>query len=200
MKAVNEGIALAPRLARAYGTAEGWLQYYNQMAHRLVVGDLLIRKILEDCADGLSVLQSICGSPRLGVIGHSFGGIAALFLAALDTRVAFACTSGAMGSLRKKLASGTGLEMSLVIPGFLQRFDMDDMLRCVAPRKIFVVSSESDPYTADADEVVANAQSAFREWHCERHLLHLRVPGLHALDQQRADAMVEWMLSEALSS
>jgi hypothetical protein len=88
------------------------------MAYRLVVGDLLIRKVLEDCADGLSVLQICSGSPRLGVIGHSFGGITALFLAALDTRVAFACTSGAVGSLRQKLASGTGLEMSLVIPGF----------------------------------------------------------------------------------
>jgi dienelactone hydrolase len=200
MKAVNGGIALAPQLERAYGTAEGWLQYYNQMAYRLVVGDLLIRKVLEDCADGLSVLQVCSGSPRLGVIGHSFGGIAALFLAALDTRVAFACTSGAVGSMRKKLASGTGLEMSLVIPGFLQRFDMDDMLRCVAPRSIFVVSSESDPQTADADEVVANARSSFRDRHCERHLLHLRVPGPHPLDRQRMDAMVEWMVAEALSS
>jgi dienelactone hydrolase len=202
MKAVHGGIAggiaLAPQPGRPYSTAEGWLQYYNQMAHRLVAGDLLIRKVLEDCADGLSVLHRVHGPPRLGVIGHSFGGIAALFLAALDTRVAFACSSGAVGSLRKKLASGTGLDMSLVIPGFLERFDMDDVLRCVAPRKIFVVSSESDPYTADAGEVVANAQPAFREQHCEGHLLHLRVPGLHALDPQRARAMVEWMLSEAL--
>jgi dienelactone hydrolase len=194
---LSGGISLAPRLERPYGTAEGWLQYYNQMAHRLVVGDLLIRKVLEDCADALSALQTFSGSSRLGVVGHSFGGIAALFLAALDTRVDFACTSGAVCSLRQKLASGTGLEFSLVIPGFLQRFDTVDVLRCVAPRKIFVVSSESDPQTADAIEVVANARSAFQERHCDHHLLHLRVPGAHALDRQRADAMVEWMLGRA---
>jgi len=197
MKTVSGGNSLAPKLERPYSTAEGWLQYYNQMAHRLVVGDLLIRKVLQDCADALSVLRTRSDFPRLGVIGHSFGGIAALFLAALDTRVEFACASGAVCSLRQKLASGTGLEMSLVIPGFLQRFDTDDVLRCVAPRRIFVVSSDNDPQTEDANDVVANARSAFQQRHCEHHLLHLRVPGSHALDRQRTDAMVEWMLAEA---
>ncbi len=167
------------------------------MAYRLLVGDLLMRKVLHDCADALSVLQACSGSSRLGVIGHSFGGIAAFFLAALDTRVGFACTSGAVCSLRQKLASGTGLEMSLVIPGFLQRFDMDDLLRCVAPSRIFVVSSDGDPQTADANEVVASARPAFQERHCEDHLMHLRVSGPHALDRQRTDAMVEWMLAAA---
>jgi dienelactone hydrolase len=83
MKAVARGAALAPNLQRPYSTPDGWLQYYNQMAHRLVVGDLLIRKVLHDCADALSVLQTCSASSELGVIGHSFGGIAALFLAAL---------------------------------------------------------------------------------------------------------------------
>jgi dienelactone hydrolase len=197
MKAANGGITFAPQFERPYSTAEGWLQYYNQMAHRLVVGDLLMRKVLQDCIDALSILQICSGSPRLGVIGHSFGGIAALFLAALDTRVVFTCTSGAVCSLREKLANGTGLEMSLVIPGFLQQFDMDDVLRCVAPRKILVVSSVGDPQTADANEVVAKARQAFQDQHCEHHLLHLRVPGSHALDRKRTDAMVEWMLAEA---
>jgi hypothetical protein len=87
--------------------------------------------------------------------------------------------------------------MSLVIPGFLQRFDIDDVLRCVTPRRIFVVSSENDPQTADATEVVETARSAFQEQSCERHLLHLRVPGPHALDQRRAVAMVDWVVAEA---
>jgi hypothetical protein len=37
--------SLAPPLPRPGSTAGGWSQYYNQMAHRLVYGDLLIRKI-----------------------------------------------------------------------------------------------------------------------------------------------------------
>jgi dienelactone hydrolase len=198
MKTASGGKGLAPKLEKPYSTAAGWLQYYNQMAHRLVVGDLLMRKVLQDCGDALSVLQACSNSSQMGVIGHSFGGISALFLAALDTRVAYACTSGAVCSLREKLTNGTGLEMSLVIPGFLQRFDMDDVLRCVAPRRIFVVSSENDPQTADASEVVTKARPAFQERHCEHHLTHLRVPGPHALDRQRAEAIMEWMVAEAV--
>ena len=199
MKASDGGVSLAPRLDKPYSSAEGWLQYYNEMTYRLVSGDLLMRKVLCDCTQALSALQSCSGLSRVGVMGHSFGGTAALFLAALDTRVAFACTSGAVCSYRQKLVSGTGLEMSLVIPGFVQHFDMDDVLRCVAPRRIFVVSSESDPQTADANEVVSRARSTFKEQHCESHLEHLRVPGPHALDQRRAEAMVEWMIAAAVS-
>ena len=81
--------------------------------------------------------------------------------------------------------------------GFLQRFDIDDVLGCAAPRSIFVVSSENDPQTADAANVVAEAQSIFRAQYCENHLTHLRMPGPHALDEGRADAMVEWMVTEA---
>jgi dienelactone hydrolase len=196
-QAHGAGVELAPGLQRPYSTANGWLQFYNQMAHRLVAGDLLMRKLLHDFADALSALHVHSNVSRVGVIGHSFGGTAALFLAALDTRISFACTSGAVCSLQNKLASGTGLDMPLIIPGFLQRFDIADVLRCVAPRKVFVVSSDADPYSADATEVVLDAQSAFQHCHCKDHLRHLRVPGPHALDRQRFDAIVEWVITEA---
>src|SRR5262245_41084536 len=35
--------SLAPVLTKPGSTVDGWTQYYNQMAHRLVYGDLLIR-------------------------------------------------------------------------------------------------------------------------------------------------------------
>lgn len=197
MEAGTDGTALAPKLDRPYSNATGWLQYYNQMAYRLVSGDLLMRKVIQDCSDALSVLQACSGSARLGIVGHSFGGTAALFLAALDTRASFVCTSGAVCSLRQKNATSTGLDMSLVIPGFLERFDINDVLGCVAPRRIFVVSSDSDPQIADASEVVSRARSAAEERRCEHNILHLRVPGTHALDRQRADVMVDWIVAEA---
>jgi hypothetical protein len=132
------------------------------------------------------------------VVGHSFGGTLALFLAALDTRVAYACTSGAVCSYKHKLANGTALEMSLVIPGFAKEFDVDDLLRCVAPRQIFVVSADADPYSADADDMVAEGMPEFEKQGCKDHLQHLLVPGQHALNQERFDAIVEWMVARAL--
>lgn len=191
------GAKLAPPAAKPQGTPESWLQYYNQMAYRLVTGDFLMRKLLGDCSTALSVLQEHTSISRLGVVGHSFGGILALFLAAVDERLAYACSSGAVCSYKYKMANSTALEMSLVIPGFADQFDIDDLLRCVAPRQMLVVSADDDPYSADAEQVVVKALPEFEKEGCGDHLLHLRVPGQHGLDQGRFDAIVEWMLQQA---
>jgi dienelactone hydrolase len=191
------GAELAPMLTRPGGTAEGWLQYYNQMAHRLVLGDLLMRKLLLDSRAAVSVLVGAgqtAGRP-IGVLGHSLGGVLSLFLAAFDTRLAFACASGAVCSFRHKLSHGTGLDMSLVIPGIVRRFDIDDLIRCVAPRRLLVVSSDADPLSADAAELVRNARPAFESNGCPDRLEHRRFEGAHALDQERFEAIVDWTAS-----
>jgi dienelactone hydrolase len=200
LKSAGGGATLAPPLSKEHSTSEGWLQYYNHMAHRLVRGELLMTKILTDCSAALSVLHHQTGRSHIGVVGHSFGGNVTLFLAALDARVAFACSSGAACSYRHKLVTGTALEMSLVIPGFAERFDLDDLPRCVAPRKIFIVSSEDDPYSADAEDLVRNALPVFEKQGCADHLQHLRVPGRHALDQARFEAISNWMVMQATCS
>lgn len=170
-----------------------WLHYYNHAMHRLVRGELLMTKLLDDVAAAVSVLLDLVPDRSVGVVGHSFGGSLALFAAAVDTRLSFTVSSGAVCSFRHKLAHGTGLEMALVLPGFAARFDFDDLLRCVAPRKAFVVSSEDDPLSADATEVVAMAAPTFAAEGVAQHLVHLRTPGAHALDQTRFDAILRWL-------
>ena len=185
--------SVAPVLTKPGSSPDAWLQYYNEMAHRLVYGDLLIRKMLTDSAAGVSLLQNVtpAGTP-IGVVGHSMGGGLSLFLGALDTRVAFTCTSGAVCSYRYKRAHGIGLEMTLVIPAFATHFDVADLLRCIAPRTVFVVSADEDPYSSDAIEVVEEARGAFQSSHASEHLIHLHVPGRHSLDRRRFDAIVDW--------
>jgi dienelactone hydrolase len=159
-----------------------WLQYYNHAMHRLARGELLMTKILRDVSAAVAALAR--DGADVGLAGHSHGGNVTLFAAALDERVAFACASGALCSYRQKIAHGTGLEMALVIPGFTSRFDMEDIVRCIAPRPLFVVSSEDDRYTADAADVLARAGT---------NAEHLRTPGEHALDVRRFEAIVEWL-------
>jgi len=197
-KKAGWGTSLSPSLKKPYSTAEGWLHYYNQMAHRLVAGDLLMRKVLDDSAAALSALNSLTGANHMGVIGHSYGGSLALFLAALDSRVAFCCASGSVCSYRRKLADQTAIEGSLIIPGFAAHFDIDDLLCCIAPRKIFVVSSDDDPLSADADELVRAAMPAFEAKNCAQHLQSLRVSGGHALDLRRFEAIVDWATDQAI--
>ena len=186
--------ALVPPLAR--GTPPGdWLQYYNHAMHRLVQGELLMAKLLSDIASAIAAVRVLSHADSVGLAGHSFGGNLALFAAALDTRVSFAVSSGAVCSFRHKLAHGTPLEMALVIPGFASRFDVDDLLRCVAPRRMLVVSGEDDPLSADAVAVVASARSAYSELGVGDRLTHFSSPGGHALDRGRFDAIVNWLVT-----
>jgi dienelactone hydrolase len=193
------GVELGPGIKKPHGTPQGWLQYFNHAMHRLVRGQLLMRKLLQDVAAATTALANHTGSPRVGILGHSYGGNIALFAAALDTRLAFACCSGSICSFRHKLAHGTALEMALVIPGFAGRFDFDDLMRCVAPRPLFVVSADRDVYSADAGELVTLAASAFAAAGAPQHLEHLAVQGAHPLDARRFAAIVDWVAARGLS-
>jgi len=166
------------------GPGDGWLQYYNHAMHRLARGQLLMTKILRDVSAALAALAR--RGEEVGLAGHSHGGNVALFSAALDERVAFACASGALCSYREKISQGTGLEMALVIPSFASRFDLEDLVRCVAPRPLFIVSSKDDPYSADATDVLSRART---------NAEHLRTRGPHKLDVQRFEAIVDWLAS-----
>ena len=112
--------------------------------------------------------------------------------ARLDTSSA-SHVSGAACSYRHKFAHGAPREMALVIPDFAAHYDIDDLMRCTAPRELFIVSSDGDPVAADAEDLVRRAPPAYRAFGAEENLTHLRVPGPHPLDQQRFDAIVEWL-------
>lgn len=191
---------LAPNLDSRESTSDGWLQYYNQMCYRLVQGDNLLRKDLSDASAAVSLLQSLenVDSSRIGAVGHSSGGLTVMFLAALDSRVVYSCASGAACTYRTKMLRGTGLAMSLVVPGFVQDFDVDDLVCCVAPRRTLLVSSEDDPYTEDSREIVQSALDTFEEQNCVHHLRHFHGKGAHALDQSRYDAIIDWLHTESM--
>ena len=177
-------------------------QHYNAMAYRLVTGDLLMRTVLQDARATISAIerlpQVIPG--RIGIAGHSYGGNTAMFLAAVDDRVSFACASGAACSYRHKLATGTGLELALVIPGFAARFDVADLIAAAAPRPFLIVSADGDPYSADAPDVERLARLAYQALGASALLEHLRTPGPHALDAVRSQAIVSWLLREAAAT
>ncbi len=87
-----------------------WAQHYNEMAYRILQGDTLMRKVLSDAADAVSVLIGLDRviNGQVGVLGHSYGGNTVLFHAAVDARVRFAVASGAACSFRTKITERTG--------------------------------------------------------------------------------------------
>lgn len=165
-----------------------WLQHYSAMSYRLLDGDLLMRKCLDDAQRALSVLlQASSVDERLvGVAGHSYGGYTALYHAAIDARCRFACVSGAVCSFETRRREGTGITLFEVVPGLARQIDTHDVLSAIGPRPAMVVSGSGDKYSRDADQVVAKVAGDF--------ITELRVDRGHALDQERFDAIVEWIV------
>ncbi|GAB5519610.1 MAG: hypothetical protein RhofKO_18610 [Rhodothermales bacterium] len=121
-------------------------------------------------------------------MGHSYGGLVALYHAALDNRVAFACSSGAVCSFEVRREAGTGINMFEVVPGLGNQIETHDLLTAIATRPMLVVSATEDPYAQDADHVLARVAHPSLE--------HLRVDGPHALDPARYDAIVTWVRNQ----
>ena len=165
-----------------------WLQHYNAMSYRLLDGDVLMRKCLDDAQRALSVLLHTTGidERRVGVAGHSYGGYTALYHAAVDPRCRFACISGAVCSFETRRREGTGVTLFEAVPGLARLVDTHDVLSAIGPRPTLVVSGSGDKYSRDADEVVAKVDGDF--------ITELRVDRGHALDRERFDAIVEWLV------
>jgi dienelactone hydrolase len=169
-----------------------WLQHYNALNYRLIDGDTLMRKCLDDAQRAVSVLLQLPGMDprRVGVAGHSYGGYTSLYHAALDTRCQFACISGAVCSIETRRRAGTGFTLFEAVPGLARLLDTHDVLAAIGPRPVMVVSGTEDKYSRYADEVVAKVAGG--------SITELRVEQGHALDQGRFDSIVDWVVQRVL--
>lgn len=170
------------------------LDHYLELGNRLTEGDSLMRKVLADASAGRSLLahHPQVNTAKIGVLGHSYGGNTALFQVALESTIAFAVSSGALCSYAYKRQHDIALEMALIIPGFAARWDVHHLLTCSFPRPLLVVSAEDDPYSKDADDVIARARPK------NGHITHFRDGGGHPLTQERFDYVINF-LSDCVS-
>jgi dienelactone hydrolase len=177
---------------------DDWLQYFNEMAYRLVSGRLLATTVLGDAACGVSALlaDERIDASRLGALGHSYGGYVTILLAALDERVGFACASGSACSYKRRMLDRTGIEFSQAIPGILDLADLEGLLGLIAPRPLLLLSASEDRYSADTPAVVQAAIGAWEAHGAREQLEHIRFKGDHALTPERAEEIVSWVTGQ----
>lgn len=90
---------------------------------------------------------------------------------------------------KRGAARATGITLFETVPGLARDIDTHDVLSAIGPRPTFVVSGTEDKYSRDADQVVAKVTGHF--------ITERRVNRGHALDQERFDAIVEWLVDHA---
>jgi dienelactone hydrolase len=191
-----DALSFEDRRRHASGTVphpEDDLRHYNELAYRLLDGDTLARKVLQDAVTAVTVLEQAEGLAAVGALGHSFGGHTTLFLSAIDHRIAFACVSGAAGSYRARMASDIGIGFDQVVPGLARRLDFGTLAACVAPRPLLLVAGEDDRHAVDAVDIAEEARTTYRA-HDAADLLECEVfPGGHALTEARHRSIVDWV-------
>ena len=170
-------------------------QHFNELCYRLLRGDTLMRKVLSDSAQGISLLRAhpMVNPDRIGIMGHSYGGNTVLFHGALDERIHFACSSGAACSYQHKMTNQLGIELAEVIPGFATRFDIPELVACFSPRRLLILSATDDKSSIDAEKILADA----RQMSPNSPFEHKRYAGGHALTQGRFDDILRWLIAFA---
>src|SRR5215211_6834270 len=94
-----------------------------------------------------------------------------------------------------KMQQSTGIEMAEVIPGFTLRFDVQELVKCIAPRKTLLVSATEDPYSYDAEAITQVARETFAALGAVHNLEHKQYSGGHALTQERFDDIIAWIIA-----
>ena len=174
-------------------------QHFHEMCYRILRGEWLMKKVIQDAMKGISLLAGLecVDKARIGTLGHSYGGNTVLFLSALGERISFACASGNACTFEHRMKNGVGIEMASVIPGFHGKYDVDDVVACIAPRSLLLVSSDEDKYSMDAPYIVEKAGERYAQLGALQNLYHKRYPGAHALTEERFADILEWVEKQA---
>ncbi len=174
---------------------EDFLQHYNEMCYRIIKGDTLMRTVISDAMAGVTVLENLpyVDKQKVGTLGHSYGGNTVLFLMAIDKRIRYGCASGCACTFKNRMENRVGIEMASVIPRFYEKYDIDDLVKCIAPNELLIVSADDDKYSKDADFICQQAKSVYADLNSGDNIQHKRYHGGHALTRDRFDYMVNWL-------
>jgi len=175
-------------------------QHFDEMCYRILKGEYLMKKVLEDAMNGITLLSnlSFVDNARIGTLGHSMGGNTVLFLSALDERISYSCASGSACTYENRMQNNVGIEMASVIPNFHGKYDIYDLVSCIAPRRLLIVSSNEDKYSKDASYIVEKASPVYLGYDALQNLQHKRYQGGHALTKERFDDIIEWIYRNSL--
>jgi dienelactone hydrolase len=173
-----------------------------EFTKRLLSGSCLQTKYLHDltCAvDLLTTLPSV-NPKRLGVIGHSLGGLQALWLTWYDVRITAAVSSCGFGLLRTLVRNRINHGFATYVPGMLNVCDLDMMVAAVAPRAFLLTAGERDSlFPIDGVRaIVAAARCQYAMVGVPEHFEAILFPSGHSFpDEVKAQAYTfldQWLM------
>ena len=124
---------------------------------------------------------------NLACVGHSGGGTATIYAAALDERIKTVISCGAVCAFRDSIINIHHCGCNYV-PSVARYFDMGEICGLVAPRKLIVVSGKDDDiFPKDGvDKVYAVAKDTYKAAGAENNITLVYGDGGHAFYEEDA--------------
>jgi dienelactone hydrolase len=159
----------------------------------LLTGSCLQTKYLNDLTCAVDVLATLPGvnRERLGVIGHSLGGLEALWLTWYDARITAVVSSCGFGLLSTLVRDGINHGFAMYVPGILEVCDLDALVAALAPRAFLLTAGETDPlFPIDGvRSIVEKAQRHYTKEGVPERFRALLFPAGHSFpDDVKAEA------------
>lgn len=135
--------------------ADGANTTWFELSTRLVAG----RTLLADCLQEISIAIDLAVAlpevdpTRVGFIGHSYGGRAAIWAPLWDDRISASVSNCGCISYPASLSQDTGLQAEFVVPGILGVADVEDVLAATPHCATLVIARDEDRWSRGAADL-----------------------------------------------
>ena len=123
----------------------------------------MLAKVLHDVSVGLDYLcaHPLVDEARLGFIGHSYGGRMAIWSPAFDDRIRASVSNCGCVNYADSLERDVGIQAEFCVPGILDVGDVEDVVRLISPRALYISATSNDKYSRGAERIFEAVVGAF---------------------------------------
>jgi dienelactone hydrolase len=142
--------------------ADGQNISWFELSSRLVMGRTLLADCLQEISLAIDYLSSLpeVDVARIGFIGHSYGGRAALWAPAWDERIRASVSSCGCIPYRDSFAHEAGFQAEFVVPGFATEYDVEDVLALAEQCEVLLLAAEQDIWSRGVRDIEARLKAA----------------------------------------
>lgn len=137
----------------ADGQNLGWFE----LSSRLVVGRTLLADCLQEISLAIAYATSLpeVDANRVGFIGHSYGGRAAMWAPAWDQRITVSVSNCGCIPYRDSFPRDVGFQAEFVVPGFAAAYDVEDVIAAADQCQFLLIAAEDDKWSRGARDIRA---------------------------------------------
>ena len=135
--------------------ADGRNVSWFELANRIVVGRALLATCLQEISLALDYATTLpeADPDRIGLLGHSYGGRAAIWAPAWDRRIRSSVSNCGCVPYRESFARDVGFQAEFVIPGFASEHDIEDVIALADQCSYLILATDDDRWSRGAESI-----------------------------------------------